>query len=118
MGWVGLGIASLLSGAAAAMGLGGGMFLLIYLTALAGMPQLEAQWVNLLFFLPIGSLALVYHVKNKLIEKRAILPAVLAGLAGACLGVLLARSLGGGTLSKAFALFLGVIGLKELFHKG
>ena len=40
------GIVSLLAGTAAAMGLGGGFVLLVYLTALAGIPQMEAQWMR------------------------------------------------------------------------
>lgn len=80
------GIVSLLAGTAAAMGLGGGFVLLVYLTALAGIPQMEAQWINLIFFLPIGGLALFWHGKNGLIEKKAVIPAVIFGLFGAAGG--------------------------------
>ena len=112
------GIVSLLSGVAASMGLGGGFVLLVYLTVFANMPQMEAQWVNLIFFLPIGGLALFFHIRNRLIEKKAILPAVLAGLAGAAGGAALAHFLGNETLTKIFAVFLAVIGVKELFRIG
>ena len=118
MEWLVTGIVSLLSGAAASMGLGGGFVLLVYLTVFANMPQMEAQWVNLIFFLPIGGLALFFHIRNQLVEKKAVLPAVLAGLAGAAGGAALAHSLGNEMLTKIFAVFLAVIGVKELFRIG
>ena len=64
------GVVSLLSGVAASMGLGGGFILLVYLTVFGDMPQMEAQWINLIFFLPIGGLALFFHIKNRLIDKK------------------------------------------------
>lgn len=112
------GVVSLLSGVAASMGLGGGFILLVYLTVFADMPQMEAQWINLIFFLPIGGLALFFHIKNRLIEKKVVLPAVLAGLVGAAGGAALAHFLGNEILTKIFAVFLAVIGVKELFRIG
>ena len=108
---------SLLSGMTASMGLGGGFVLLIYLTAFAGMPQMEAQWMNLIFFLPIGGLSLWLHNKNGLIVKEAIWPSVIAGVAGAAAGAGAAKFLGDGRLTKIFAVFLLFIGLKELFFR-
>ena len=112
------GAVSLLAGVAASMGLGGGFILLVYLTAFAGEAQMDAQWINLVFFLPIGGFALFFHIKNGLIEKKAVLPAVLAGLAGAAGGAALAHFLGNETLTKVFAVFLAFIGVKELFRIG
>ena len=109
MGLVIAGAVSLLAGAAAAM---------VYLTVFAQVPQMEAQWINLIFFLPIGGLALIFHAKNRLIEKKAVLPAVLAGLAGAAGGAALAHFLGNEALTRVFAVFLAVIGGKELFRIG
>ena len=108
------GIVSLLAGTAAAMGLGGGFVLLVYLTALAGIPQMEAQWINLIFFLPIGGLALFWHGKNGLIEKKAVIPAVIFGLFGAAGGSFLADEV----LTRIFAVFLGIVGVKELLQLG
>lgn len=99
------------------MGLGGGFVLLIYLTAFAGMPQMEAQWVNLIFFLPIGALSLWLHKKNNLIVKEAIFPSILTGIAGVAAGVTAAKFLGNERLTKIFAVFLLFIGLKELFFR-
>ena len=117
MDWIIIAAVSLLSGITASMGLGGGFVLLIYLTAFAGMPQMEAQWVNLIFFLPIGALSLWFHKKNNLIVKEAIWPSVLTGVAGVAAGVAAAKFLGNERLTKIFAVFLLFIGLKELFFR-
>ena len=54
MDWIMLGLASVGAGALAAMGLGGGGVLLLYLSAV-GMQQLMAQGINLLFVIPVIS---------------------------------------------------------------
>lgn len=118
MEWILIGAVSFAAGIAASMGLGGGFVLLVYLTVIAHVPQLQAQWLNLIFFLPIGGLALWMHIKHGLVEKKVLLPAILAGLAGAAIGCLLANFLGSDTLTKIFAVFLAVVGVKELFQLG
>ncbi len=117
MEWLVVILVSLLSGITASMGLGGGFVLLIYLTAFAGIPQMEAQFINLMFFLPIGTLSLWFHKKNNLIEKKAILPSALTGIVGVALGVVAAKFLGNEILSKIFAVFLIFIGVREIFSK-
>ena len=49
-------IAAFFTGLLASLGVGGGMVLIIWFTAVMGMSQLEAQGINLLFFLPIALL--------------------------------------------------------------
>lgn len=117
MGYLVVGVVSLLSGVTASMGLGGGFVLLIYLTAFANVPQMEAQLINLIFFLPIGALSLWFHKKNNLVVKQAILPSILTGVVGVAGGVTVAKFLGDVNLSKVFAVFLFLIGIKELFFK-
>ena len=118
MGLVAAGAAALLAGAAAAMGLGGGFVLLVYLTVFANLPQMEAQWINLIFFLPIGGLALFFHRKNGLIEKGVLLPAALTGVMGAAGGAAMAHVLGNEMLTRFFAVCLAIIGVKELLRMG
>ena len=105
------------SGVCASLGIGGGFVLLLYLTAVASLPQMEAQLINLVFFLPIAVLSLGFHIRNGLIEFRSILPAVLGGLTGVLLGVWLASSLSNEWLSKLFAIFIFCIGCRELFSR-
>ncbi len=117
MEWLVTGIVSLLSGVTASMGLGGGFVLLIYLTAFADVPQMDAQFINLVFFLPIAVISLYCHKKNGLVEKKVILPSVLTGIAGVLGGVTLAKFLGNEYLTKIFAIFLLFIGVRELFFR-
>lgn len=115
--WLILGIVGFLSGVCASLGIGGGFVLLLYLTAVASLPQREAQLLNLIFFLPIAVLSLVIHVKNKLIDFPVILPAVLGGVAGVLLGVQFASALTDEWLAKLFAVFIFGIGCRELFSR-
>jgi len=107
-------IAAFLGAVLSAMGLGGGGILLLYLTAVQGVAQLKAQGINLLFFIPIGGAALIMHTKNKLICWKIAAPAILCGIAGSCLGVLVSSKIGSQQLSKLFAVFLMFISAKEL----
>ncbi|MEG0615181.1 MAG: sulfite exporter TauE/SafE family protein [Oscillospiraceae bacterium] len=110
-------IAALLAGITASLGLGGGMILIIYLTVFAKMGQVAAQGINLLFFIPIAALSLIIHSKNHLVEWKKILPSILIGLVGAIIGTYLAGLLNPEILQKAFAVFILIVGIKELFSK-
>lgn len=110
-------IVAFLTGVAASLGLGGGMILIIYLTVFAGLPQLSAQGINLVFFIPIAALSVFLHWRNKLIDMRKILPSILTGTAGAFLGTYLAQFIGSSALSKLFAGFILLVGIRELFAR-
>lgn len=106
-----------LTGIFASMGLGGGMVLIVYLTVFAGFSQLVAQGINLVFFIPIAIISLVLHTKNKLVEWKKAVPAVLLGTAAVIISAWLANRIEQSLLSKAFGIFLILMGLKELFFK-
>lgn len=108
-------IVGFFSGVTASLGLGGGFVLLLYLTAIQGMDQLQAQGINLLFFLPIAALSLIIHIKNKLIDKQPLLPCILCGVVGVLAGSSIAFWIPTNLLSKIFAVFILIIGCKELF---
>lgn len=105
------------TGVLSGFGVGGGTLLLVYMTAFAGVEQRLAQGINLLYFLPAGLMALPAHVKNGYVEKRALLPAIAAGLACAALAAWVATAVDVGLLKKCFGGFLIVVGLMELFGK-
>lgn len=113
--WVILSLVSALTGITASMGLGGGFILVIYLTVFEKTAQLEAQGINLLFFLPIAAFSLIFHAKNHLIEKKVLLPSILPEIAGVFLGVFLARTIGSDLLRKIFAGFVLLVGVREIF---
>lgn len=110
-------IAAIVSGMAASLGIGGGGILIIYLTLFASMDQLKAQGLNLLFFIPCGIIAIIIHLKNKLIDKGYSVPLICAGVVGALVGNYFATKINTDILGKIFAVFIILIGLRELFIK-
>ena len=117
-GWLIAVLAGAVTGILSGFGVGGGSLLLIYMTSFADVPQNLAQGINLLYFLPTAAAALPAHFKNGCVEKTALLPAILAGLAGTALAAWAATSLDVELLRKCFGGFLLIIGLRELFRKG
>jgi len=112
---------SLLAGGATGIlsgfGVGGGTLLLLYMTALAGVPQTQAQGINLLYFLPAAAASLPTHWKQGFVDKKAVLPAVLTGLAGTGLAAWVATGLEVELLRRCFGGFLLYTGLRELFRR-
>ncbi len=106
--------AAFLGAALSALGMGGGGIFLIYLTVFLGLPQLQAQGVNLVFFIPVALVALIIHWKNGLVKWKIVLPCVLVGLPGVWAGVQAATWFSEALLGKLFAVFLAVIGFREL----
>lgn len=110
-------IVSFLSGFIASLGLGGGMVLIIYLAIFTQIGQLEAQGINLIFFIPIALISIILHTKSKLIIWKKLLPSILTGVAAAIIFSLIASMLGSEILSKIFSVFIIIIGIKELIKK-
>lgn len=117
MNWIFIIIVSFFGAALSALGMGGGGILLIYLTVYAGVDQLAAQGLNLVFFIPVAVVALIIHMKNKLVKWSIVLPGVLLGLPGVWLGARLAAYFGSEVLQKIFAVFLIIIGIREIFPR-
>lgn len=111
-------IAGFLSGMIGAMGMGGGGVLLIYLTAFAHVPQLQAQGINLISFLPTGLLATVIYAVKKQIVWKQVLFMWCGGAVAAAGGYLLAKFIETALLSKIFAVFLVTFGLYQLIFTG
>lgn len=102
------------TGIISGFGIGGGSLLVLYLTAITGMPQYTAGGINLLYFIGCAPAALVGHIKNKLVEWRAALWCAAAGIAVAIPTSLLADNLNSDWLRRLFGLVLLYIGVKEL----
>ncbi len=118
MDWLIAALAGAVTGVLSGFGVGGGSLLLIYMTSFAGVPQTLAQGVNLLYFLPTAATALPAHFKNGYVEKKALLPAIAAGLVCSALTAWAATALDVELLRKCFGGFLILIGLRELFRNG
>ena len=109
-------IAGLFSGITAAMGLGGGAVLIIYLSVFSNIPQLKSQGINLLFFVPIAACAVAIYAFKKKISWKTVLPISAGAVAGAFLGIFAAGACGDGILSKLFGGGLAVLGVKEIIQ--
>jgi uncharacterized membrane protein YfcA len=105
------------AGALGAMGLGGGGILVIYLTLALSTGQLEAQGINLLFFLPCAAISIIINGCRKLVDWKQALWIALGGLPAVFAGIWLSGCLDGKWLRFIFAGFLVLLGLKELFAK-
>ncbi len=107
-------LAGLLAGAAGALGLGGGSILMIYLTLIAGTGQLQAQGINLIFFIPCAITALLMHQSSGRVPWKLVVPTVCWGLPFALAGFAMSEKLGGNLMGKVFGGFLVILGVKEI----
>lgn len=116
MAWLWALLAGSATGVLSGMGVGGGTLLVIYLVNLAGVTQLEAQGINLLYFLPTAGVSLIAHIKNKLVEKEAFFWCVAAGIPTAIAGSLWAVSMDTLLLRKIFGGLLVGAGVLQFFR--
>ena len=107
-------IVGFLAAVISAMGMGGGGILLIYLSAFTSTPQLKAQGINLIYFIPIAIVSLIFHIKNGFIKKKESLFMILSATPAAALGAFLSGNIDQDILRKGLALFLLFLGLKEI----
>lgn len=108
------GVAGLVCGVLSGLGIGGGTLLMVWMTAVMDMEQRMAQGINLLYFLPTAACALIFHIKNRLICWRVVLPAAITGCLSAAGAALLATAIDASLLRKLFGGFLILVGLTEL----
>lgn len=110
-------LAGAILGFLSGLGIGGGSFLIIWLTAVMGIPGEKAQSINLLFFLTAAGSVTWFRWRKGAVNFREILPAVIAGClsAGVCtwLGSVLHPQL----LKRAFGMLLLITGVRELFYR-
>ncbi len=106
--------AAFLSAVCAALGLGGGTVLMLYLTLFTSLAQPQAQGINLLVFLPVALLSLWFHQKNGLIHWKTVGFCILAGLPGVAVGCFLSGWMDVALLRKAFGIFILLMGIREL----
>lgn len=109
--------AGLITGIISGFGVGGGTILMVYLTALCNLPQTTAQGINLFYFLPTATAALILHRKNHYVRWKAVLPAALSGCIAAGIMSFVALNMELSLLKHLFGLFLIVTGVIELFKK-
>ena len=109
------GVVALIAGFLGAIGVGGGSVLIIYLTLILNMPQLKAQGINLVFFIPCSITGLIFHIKNKLIDYKLAIPLIIFGLIGAGVGFWLNQMIDEFIIRKIFGVLLLVIAGAQLY---
>ncbi|MBQ8550253.1 MAG: sulfite exporter TauE/SafE family protein [Clostridia bacterium] len=110
-------LAGLLAGTAAAMGLGGGTVLLIYLSLFTAIPQLTAQGINLLTFVPTAAVAVAVYAYRKQIKWKLWLFMAPLGVLGSILGSLILPYIPVFLLRKILGGILIFMGLSRLFAR-
>ena len=110
-------LVGLVCGALSGIGVGGGTLLMVWLTAIGDVAQTEAQGINLLYFLPTALCAIIVHLKNGYVKWRSALASVIFGVPGVFLGSYIAGAADKELLRTLFAVFLLLVGVRELFGK-
>ncbi len=98
--------AGLVGGVLGGMGMGGGTALIPLLSIFYNVGQHTAQAINLISFIPMAIVALILHMKNKLIEFKNILLIIIPGVLTCIVGCFIARSITGDILKRCFGGFL------------
>ncbi len=110
-------LASVLAGIAGSMGLGGGSVLLIYLTLFAGVAQLTAQGINLMFFIPTAALSVIIYQRRGVIRWREILPIIIAGVITTAVAGYALNFIKPILIKKIFGGFILILGIYNIFKK-
>lgn len=100
-----------IAGVLGGMGMGGGTLLIPLLTIFLNIDQHVAQGINLLVFLPMAIVALIFHFKNKLVEVKKTWVMIICAVASSIGGSFLSFSLKSEQLRIYFAIFLIVLGI-------
>ena len=114
--WISLPV-SVILGLLSGLGTGGGSLLILWLTVVLGMDPRTARVINLLFFLPAALVSTLLRWKQSVLDLKAILPAILAGCAGAVAGAWIGTILDLAILEKLFGGLLIFTGIRELLYK-
>ena len=97
------------------MGVGGGGLFVIYLTLCRGVGQLDAQGVNLAFFICSAAASLCLHFRKRSIPIRRAALLGLFGTLGSIVGVNAAHSVEPSTVRICFGIMLIFAGMLVLF---
>ena len=99
-------VAGVLAGILGGMGMGGGTLLIPLLSIFYAVSQHVAQAVNLISFIPMAVVALIIHIKKKMVNFDKILFFIIPGVATCIAGCFLAKAMSGDLLKRFFGGFL------------
>ena len=110
-------IVSTLFGFLAGIGIGGGSFLIMYLTLILNLPYPQARIINLIFFIPSALISSLFRWKQGTLKINQIWPAIIAGCIAAAIFSHLSSTADLHTLKKMFGILLVLTGLREILYK-
>lgn len=116
--WLWYLMAGIAGGVLGGMGMGGGTLLIPLLTLALGVEQMSAQAINLIAFVPMALVSLIFHIKNKLVDFKILLYTLPLAIALSVVGALLVTKLGDDVLRKLFGWFMLIIGVVFLIKLG
>ena len=105
----------LIAGIVGGMGMGGGTFL-IPLFQFLNYGQKSIQAANLISFLPMAVVALVFHFKNKLVKTKGVWWMTIPALVFSVVGALLTNNAKPEFLKICFGIFFLIMGGVQLFQ--
>jgi uncharacterized membrane protein YfcA len=108
-------LAGALGGVLGGMGMGGGTVLIPILTIFFDCGQHSAQAINLLSFIPMSVVAIIIHLKNKMIKFNDVIYIVVIGVVFCIIGCYVAKNIDSKMLSKFFGGFLICLSVLQIF---
>lgn len=102
-------ISGLVGGVIGGMGMGGGTLLIPILTIFFIINQRTAQAINLISFIPMAIIAIIVHVKNKLIKLDYVFLIIFFGALSCVGGCLIAKIITENLLKRFFGAFLLIL---------
>lgn len=104
-----------IAGVAGGMGMGGGTFL-IPLFQFLNYGQKSIQVANLISFLPMALVALVFHFKNGLVKTKGVLYIIIPAVIFSVLGALVTNGIRPQVLKICFGIFFLAMGVIEFIN--
>lgn len=99
------------------LGVGGGIIMVPYLVLALGTDQHLAQGTSLLVIVPVAAVGAISHSQKGLVAWRVVPSLAIGGVAGAYVGSALALETPSGQLTRMFAVFLFLVGLRLLLQR-
>lgn len=105
----------LFSGVFTATGMGGGTILILLLSFLLKIEQHEAQAANVIFYIPTAVFAIIFSIKNKMVDFKLSKIIIIFGIVGAIIGAMISSKMEVNLLKKVFGFFLLFISCYEIY---
>lgn len=106
-----LALSGIVGGVLGGMGMGGGTLLIPALTIFFKLEQRLSQTINLVAFVPMAIVALIIHIKNKMIKNDGLPLIIISAFVTAICGSFLAKLISGNLQTKLFGAFLCVLAI-------